>query len=127
MIRGIRGAVTVEEDTPEEVLAATRELVEEIVQANGIEPEKVASVLISTTPDVTSAFPAKAVRTLQGWAFVPIMCTHEMNVPGALPRCIRVMLHVNTEVAQHEIQHIFLKEAVQLRPDLAEKREGERA
>ncbi|TWT01057.1 chorismate mutase [Planomicrobium sp. CPCC 101079] len=118
MIRGVRGAITVTKDQPEEILQETKKLVVEMVKANNIDPEKVASVIISTTPDVSSAFPAKAVRTLENWTYVPVMCTHEMNVPGSLPMCIRVMMHVNTEVKQKDIQHIFMNEAVKLRPDL---------
>jgi chorismate mutase len=75
-------------------------------------------VILTTTPDVNSAFPAKAVRSIEGWKYVPTMCTHEMNVEGALPLCIRVLMHVNTDIAQKDIKHIYLNEAVQLRPDL---------
>ncbi|AQQ53625.1 chorismate mutase [Planococcus lenghuensis] len=120
MIRGIRGAVTVEADRPEEVLAETRALVLEMVNRNNIDPEDVASVIISATHDIKSSFPAKAVRSIEGWTYVPVMCTHEMDVPGALPHCIRVMMHVNTEVQQQEVRHTFLKGAAALRPDLAQ-------
>ncbi|PSL41973.1 chorismate mutase [Planomicrobium soli] len=118
MIRGVRGAITVTKDHPDEILQETKKLVLEMIKANNIDPEEVASVIISTTPDVSSAFPAKAVRTLENWTYVPVMCTHEMNVPGSLPLCIRVMMHVNTEQSQKDIQHIFMNEAVKLRPDL---------
>lgn len=118
MIRGIRGAITIAEDKAELVWGETARLVQEVAKQNKIEPEQIASVTISTTPDIHSAFPAKSVRTLPGWQFVPIMCMHEMDVPGALPLCIRVLLHVNTTTAQHEIQHVYLEEAVKLRPDL---------
>jgi chorismate mutase len=118
MIRGVRGAITVAKDQPDEIFQETRKLVVEMVKANNIDPETVASVIISTTPDISSAFPAKAVRTLENWTYVPVMCTHEMNVPGSLPLCIRVMMHVNTEVKQKDVQHIFMNEAVKLRPDL---------
>lgn len=121
MIRGVRGATTIESDKPELVWEATAQLVQEIVQVNQIDIEWIASVTISTTPDITSAFPAKAVRTIEGWQFVPIMCMHEMDVAGALPLCIRVLMHVNTDVKQSEIQHIYLNEAVKLRPDLVRK------
>lgn len=118
MIRGIRGAITIEEDKAELVWAETAKLVQEVAKKNNIDPSDIASVTISTTPDIRSAFPAKSVRSMEGWQYVPIMCTHEMDVPGALPLCIRVLLHVNTHTPQHEIHHIYLKDAVKLRPDL---------
>ena len=118
MIRGIRGAITIEKDVAESVWNDTATLVKEVVLANNVKPEDIASVTISTTPDIHSAFPAKAVRTMEGWQYVPIMCMHEMDVPGALPLCIRVLLHVNTSTPQHKINHIYLKDAVKLRPDL---------
>lgn len=119
MIRGIRGAITIENDDAHLVLQETAHLMQEIINANNVNPEDVASVFVSTTPDIVSAFPAKAVRTLKDWSYVPVMCMHEMNVPGALPLCIRLLVHVNTEVKQEKIQHIYLNDAVKLRPDLA--------
>lgn len=121
MIRGIRGATTVTEDKPELIFNETEILVKEIVRANGIQAEDIISVLISTTADITSGFPAKAVRSIEGWEYVPTMCTHEMNVPNALPLCIRVLLHVNTELLQKDIRHIYLNKAVSLRPDLVQE------
>ncbi|WP_298828068.1 chorismate mutase [uncultured Planococcus sp.] len=121
MIRGVRGAITVSADQPEEVLKETRRLVLEMAKENKIEPDHVASVIISTTTDISSAFPAKAVRTIEDWNYVPVMCTHEMDVPGSMPLCIRVMMHVNTELSQQEIHHIYLNEATKLRPDLTAK------
>lgn len=118
MIRGIRGAITIAEDKAQYVWDETARLVKEVAEKNKIVPEDIASVTISTTPDIHSAFPAKSVRTLEGWQFVPIMCMHEMDVPGALPLCIRVLLHVNTTIPQQEIQHVYLEDAVKLRPDL---------
>ena len=118
MIRGIRGAITITEDSAEQVWSETEKLVKEVAKQNNVKPEDIASVTISTTPDIHSAFPAKAVRTLEGWQYVPIMCMHEMDVPGALPLCIRVLMHVNTDIPQHEIHHVYLNEAVKLRPDL---------
>ncbi len=119
MIRGVRGAVTIEYDDAQLVLQETAHLMREIIIANNIKPENVASVIVSTTPDIVSAFPAKAVRTIENWNYVPVMCMHEMNVPEALPLCIRVLVHVNTEVEQEKIHHIYLNDAVKLRPDLA--------
>ena len=118
MIRGLRGATTIESDKPELIWQYTEELVLQMAQENNITPEEIVSVTISTTPDITSAFPAKAVRSLEGWQYVPTMCMHEMNVPGALPLCIRVLMHVNSNIAQRDIKHIYLNKAVQLRPDL---------
>lgn len=118
MIRGVRGAITIPEDKAEYVWDETARLVQEVAQRNNIVPEDIASVTISTTPDIHSAFPAKSVRTMEGWQHVPIMCMHEMDVPGALPLCIRVLLHVNTETAQKDILHVYLEDAVKLRPDL---------
>ena len=124
MIRGVRGAITVSADQPEEILKETRKLILEMVKENKIVPDDVASVIISTTTDISSAFPAKAVRTIEDWTYVPVMCTHEMDVPGSMPLCIRVMMHVNTSIPQQEIQHIYLNEAVKLRPDLIKSREA---
>ena len=121
MIRGVRGATTIQSDTAQLVWDETASLVVEIVKANNIVPEDIASITISTTPDIQSAFPAKSVRMMEGWQYVPIMCMHEMDVPGALPLCIRVLMHVNTDVAQKDIQHVYLNEAVKLRPDLVRK------
>ena len=117
-MRGIRGATTIESDTPELIWQETVKLVTKMAENNNIHVEDIVSVTISTTPDITSAFPAKAVRTMEGWEYVPTMCMHEMNVPGALPLCIRVLMHVNTNISQKDVHHIYLNEAVQLRPDL---------
>lgn len=116
--RGIRGAITVAEDRPELILAATRELLEAILHANaGMTPEDIASAFFTVTPDLSSTFPAQAAREM-GWSQVPMMCAREIPVPGSLPRVIRVMVHWNTERAQSEIVHVYLREAVKLRPDL---------
>ncbi|NQD66290.1 chorismate mutase [Bacillus haikouensis] len=118
MMRGIRGATTVEENTEKEILLSTHELLNQMILHNQIDPDKVASVFISTTSDITEAFPAKALRNFEDWKFVPVMCMQELKVPGGLERCIRVMIHYNTACPQKEIQHIYLKNAVSLRPDL---------
>lgn len=117
-VRGLRGATTVEHDEAQTVLQATGALVAEMAEANGIDPKEIISVLISTTTDIKSTFPAKAVRTIEGWKYVPVMCTNEIDVPGGLPLCIRALMHVNTETAQQDIKHIYQNEAVILRPDL---------
>ncbi|AYA76835.1 chorismate mutase [Bacillus sp. Y1] len=118
MIRGVRGAITVQENKEEEIIASTKRLLEEMIQANRISPDSVASVFISVTDDVTATFPAKAMRQLEGWTYVPVMCMKEISVPTGIKLCIRVMMHVNTEVAQTDIEHVYLEEAVLLRPDL---------
>lgn len=117
-VRGLRGATTVERDEAESVLEATENLVKEVAQANQVQPEDIISVLVSTTPDVRSTFPAKAVRSIEGWKYVPVMCTHEMDVPGGMPLCIRILMHANSEVPQKEVVHIYQNEAIKLRPDL---------
>lgn len=117
-VRGLRGATTIEQDEAKDVLEATENLVKEIAKANDVLPEDIISVLISTTLDIESTFPAKAVRSIDGWKYVPVMCTHEMNVPGGLPRCIRILMHANCEIPQKDVVHIYQNDAVQLRPDL---------
>ena len=117
-IRGIRGATTVHADEPELILEATRELLEAILGANnGMQPEDVGSALFTVTDDLASTFPAQAARQM-GWGLVPMMCAREIPVPGSLRRVIRVLVHWNTELPQSEITHIYLKDAVKLRPDL---------
>lgn len=118
MIRGIRGAITVKEDKESVVISATERLLREMIARNNIEPEQVASVFISVTEDITSAFPARALRSIEGWKYVPVMCMREIPVPSSLPFCIRVMMHVNTTAAQKDVRHVYLEDAVILRPDL---------
>jgi chorismate mutase len=112
----VRGATTVERDTAEDILEATRELLEELIRRNEIEPEAVASAIFTTTPDLTAEFPAVAARQL-GWTDVALLCGHEMTRPGSLGRCIRVLIHLNTTRAAAEITHVYLRAAVKLRPD----------
>ena len=117
-IRGIRGATTVPADEPELILEATRELLEAILDANeGMQPEDVGSAIFTVTEDLKSTFPAQAARQM-GWGLVPMMCAREIPVPGSLRRVIRVLVHWNTELPQNEVTHIYLKDAVKLRPDL---------
>ncbi|WP_028593538.1 chorismate mutase [Paenibacillus assamensis] len=118
-VRGIRGATTVQANDADEILQATSELLDEIVQRNGVEPESISSVWITMTEDLNATFPARAIRTLPNWELVPIMCALEIPVEGSLPKCIRLMVHINTEKSQEAIQHVYLKESAQLRPDLA--------
>lgn len=117
-VRGIRGATSVPEDKPELILSATRELLQELLKANHIENyEEIVSAIFTTSPDLTSTFPAEAARAL-GMTQVPLLCASEIAVPNSLPRCIRVLLHVNTELTQSQIVHVYLREAKQLRPDM---------
>jgi chorismate mutase len=116
--RGIRGAITVKGDQPELILAATQELLGAILRANaGLQAEDIASALFTTTDDLVSVHPALAARQM-GWEHVPMMCAREIPVPGSLPRCIRVLVQWNTERAQTAIKHVYLREAISLRPDL---------
>ncbi|WP_153732222.1 chorismate mutase [Sporosarcina obsidiansis] len=117
-VRGVRGATTVEKDEAQEILLATEELVLEMAKVNQFKPEDIVSVIVSTTVDVKAAFPARAIRSIEGWTYVPVMCTHEIDVPGSMRKCIRVMMNVNTSIKQNEIQHVYQKNAIQLRPDL---------
>jgi chorismate mutase len=116
--RGVRGATTVTENSREEILSATRQLLALMVRRNGIDRKDVASAIFTTSPDLDAEFPALGARQL-GWLDVPLLCGHEMAIPGSLPRCIRVLVHWNTELSQAEIQHIYIREAVRLRPDLS--------
>ncbi|WP_342432129.1 chorismate mutase [Neobacillus sp. FSL H8-0543] len=118
MIRGMRGATTASQNTEETIISATEELLAKLIEVNEVKPELVASVFISTTEDISAAFPARALRKFPGWTYVPVMCMREMPVDNSLQMCIRVMLHVNTEQTQQEIKHVYLNKAKVLRPDL---------
>ncbi|GIP15142.1 hypothetical protein J40TS1_07840 [Paenibacillus montaniterrae] len=118
-VRGIRAAATVEANEANEIKAVTLEMVTKLVQENDVNPEDIASVLITVTNDLDEAFPAQAIRQLPGWELVPLMCALEVPVKGSLPKCVRLMVLVNTEKAQQEIKHIYLGGAKALRPDLA--------
>lgn len=115
---GIRGATTVEANTRDGILDATRQLLTRMIRENGIESEDVASVFFSVTPDLNAEFPAFAARQL-GWGNVPSLCGTEIDVPGSLPRCIRVLLNWNTPKSQKEIVHVYINGARSLRPDRA--------
>ncbi len=116
--RGVRGATTVEVDNREQILRATRQLLALMIRRNGIEATDVASALFTVTEDLKSEFPALAARQM-GWLEVPLLCGYEVSVCGSLPRCIRVLLHWNTNKSQAEIHHVYLHDAVKLRPDLS--------
>lgn len=118
-IRGVRGATTVTSDDPDLIQQATRELLEMILYENGgIRLEDIASAFFTTTEDIASTYPALAARQM-GWDHVPMMCAREIPVPDSVPLCIRVLIHWNTDKEQNEIQHVYLRDAVKLRPDLA--------
>ena len=116
--RGVRGATTVESNQRDEILTATRQLLAVMIRRNGISPEDVASAIFSLTSDLNAEFPALAARQL-GWLDVPLLCTHEVAVPGSLQHCIRILIHWNTDKPQQEIIPIYLREASRLRPDLS--------
>lgn len=117
-IRGIRGATTVPADEPDLILQATRELLEAILAENDdMRPEDIASAVFTVTDDLASTFPAQAARQM-GWGLVPMLCAREIPVPNSLPRVVRVLVHWNTDVSQSEVTHVYLRDAVRLRPDL---------
>lgn len=116
--RGIRGATTAVANTAEDILEVTDELMRTVIRLNDISPEHVASVIFTTTPDLNATFPALAAREI-GWTEVPLMCSHEMAVPGSLQQAIRVLIHVNTYATAAEIRHVYLKGARALRPEWA--------
>ena len=117
-VRGIRGATTVAENKTELILEATRELLEALVAGNeSMKPEDIGSAIFTVTDDLASTFPAQAARQM-GWSMVPMMCAREIPVPGSLPKAIRVLVHWNTETPQSAIKHVYLRDAVKLRPDL---------
>lgn len=119
-VRGVRGAITVEENSAEAILSATEEMLVWLIEANGIEEDDVASVLFTSTPDINAAFPAKAARNM-GWRHVALMGFQEIDVPEGLKMCVRVLIHWNTDKNNHELKHAFLRGAMALRPDLVKK------
>ena len=118
VVRGIRGATCVTKDDPQQIRDATQELIEEILKRNQIADfNDIISAIFTTTTDLTSTFPAEAARHI-GMNLVPLLCAQEIPVEGAMPRCIRVLLHINTNLASAEVEHVYLREAQQLRPDM---------
>lgn len=117
--RGIRGAITVERNEREDILAATMELLQLMMQRNELQKDDIASAIFTVTEDLDAEFPALGARRM-GWSDVPLMCAREIPVPGSLSLCIRVLLHVNTTRSNTEMQHVYLREAVVLRPTLAQ-------
>lgn len=120
LIRGIRGATTVSQNDAIEIIDNTRQLVLEMIEQNKISASDVTSVLVTVTKDINATFPAKPIRELPGWKYVPVMCMQEIDVPNGLPRCVRIMMTVETELKQEQIKHIYHHEARTLRPDLFE-------
>jgi chorismate mutase len=123
-VRGVRGATTVEANTREAILDATRELLGEIIRANALRTEDVASAYFTTTTDLNAEFPAVVARNEFGWTNIALMCGHEMDVPGSLRMCLRIMLLVNSDVPQDKVCHVYLRGAAALRPDLSPRNES---
>lgn len=117
MVRAIRGAITVERNSTEEIVKETKALLEEIEKENALNQEDIISIIFSSTRDLDAAFPAVAARQL-GWTDISLMCTNEIDVPESLKMCVRVMMHINTDKSNKEIKHVYLKGAKVLRPDL---------
>lgn len=115
--RGVRGAITVDANDREQILVATRRMLGLLIRSNGIEKQDLASAQFTVTKDLDAEFPALAARQL-GWIDVPLLCGYEISVPGSLDRCIRVLLHWNTDKTQDEVHHAYLEGAERLRPDL---------
>lgn len=116
-VRGVRGAITVHENSAEAILNATEEMLRWLIDKNEIQEDDVASILFTSTPDLNAAFPAKAARNM-GWRHVALMGFQEIDVPEGLKMCIRVLIHWNTEKTNHDLTHAFLRGAAALRPDL---------
>ena len=122
-LRGLRGATTVETNTPDAIRNATRELLTEMIESNDIQREDIASAWFTTTTDLNAEFPAVVARNDFGWTNVALMCAHELDVPGSLQMCLRILLHVNTERSQDEMQFIYQREAARLRPDISNRKD----
>lgn len=122
-IRGIRGATTVKVNGKKEIVSATEELLKKIVKANRLKADDIASAVFSVTRDLDAEFPAVAARRL-GWIYTPLLCTNEIGVPGSLKKCIRILLHVNSNTSQKNIKNVYLNGAKKLRPDLNTKQKG---
>jgi chorismate mutase len=118
MCRGVRGATTVQENTRDAILKATRQMLALMIRRNQIDAADISSAIFTVTRDVNAEFPALAARQL-GWLGVPLLCGYEIDVPGSLPNCIRVLIHWNTDKTQEEIEHVYIHDAVRLRPDLS--------
>ncbi len=120
-IRGVRGAITAEANTPEAIRDATRELLETLAGINGIQADDVASIFFTCTVDLNAEYPAYTARQM-GWTETPLMCGQEMDVPGFMARVIRVLIHWNTDRPQGAVRHAYLRGAAALRPDIRDGR-----
>jgi chorismate mutase len=118
-VRAIRGAIQLDADERDHLLASTRELVEAVMAANALSSEQLISIVFTVTSDLRSEFPAVAAREL-GMGDVPLLCTTEIDVPGSLPRVVRLMAHADMEVPRSQVQHVYLRGAVALRRDIAQ-------
>lgn len=125
-MRGIRGAITANANTQAAIVAATDRLLREMIASNSVNSEDIASVFFTTTSDLNAEFPAAAARAM-GWHKVPLLCAHEIGVPGRLGSCVRILILVNTEAKQADIKHIYLEGAMRLRPDLSGEESPETA
>jgi chorismate mutase len=122
-MRAVRGATTVERDDAALVVSATRELLAALVERNAIADDQVISAIFTVTPDITSEFPARAARDL-GWVEVPLLCAMEIPTTRGLTHCIRVLLHIETELPRSALRHVYLRRAKELRPDLSDETTG---
>jgi chorismate mutase len=117
-VRGLRGAINARDNTSASILEATRELLQEIIRANSLTDfSEIVSAIFTTSPDLNAAYPAEAAREL-GMHQVPLLCAREIDVPGGMPMCVRILLHLNTEKPQEEMVHVYLRDARKLRPDM---------
>lgn len=124
MLRGVRGATTVEANDQKQIMERTAELLTAIVTENAIDTEDIAAIIFSSTPDLKAAFPAKAARQM-GWADVPLFGTEEIENPNGVPKCLRILILWNTDKRQKEIKHVYLRDAAVLRQDIIAKADPE--
>ncbi|MFN8420411.1 MAG: chorismate mutase [Anaerolineae bacterium] len=124
--RALRGAIGVEENSKEQIIARTAQLLKAIVEANDLHTEDIVSAFFTATPDLNAEYPAVAARSQLGWHDVPLMCGQEMAVPGSLPMCLRVLIHWNTTLRNDELIHVYLGRATVLRPDHVDKLNGKK-
>ena len=119
-VRGVRGASTVPENSRDAIMDATEELLDEMVSANDINSEDIAAVYFTLTSDLNAEFPAVAARERLGWRLVPLINSIEIDRPGSMPKCVRILMYLNTDKSQEEIKHIYLRDAVVLRADITD-------
>ncbi|MGB3410092.1 MAG: chorismate mutase [Microthrixaceae bacterium] len=118
-VQALRGATTLELDESEHLLARVEELLGEMIDRNGLQNGDLVSILFTATPDIHSVFPAVAARRM-GYGDVPLMCAQELDIAGAMPLCVRIMMHINTDLARNDLRHVYLEQARSLRDDLPE-------